>query len=164
MVESAVMALFSKSRRARLLSPVYRVTITTDVVSRATLALLTLYPPYAAYSLPGSVPGRMAAIEGLMSLPFFSLMIAVSLAIFADVLVNSVPYPPRLRWSWLADQRGVLYGLAAFCALVAPYSAAKFSELDPAARFLYLVIFFNGVGLLWCDAAAKRETRCGTLP
>lgn len=163
MMESAAMALFSKTRHACALATRRpRLAISTDVVSRLTLAMLTLYPPYAAYSLPNSVPGRMLALEGIMAYPVFILMMLITAAIVTDVLVNSIAYPPKLRWEWLSQQRCVLYGLASFCALVAPYSVAKFSSIDPAARFLYLVIFFNGIGLLWCDAAAKRESSCGT--
>lgn len=127
----------------------------TDIIARLFLAALTFYTPYAALTIPSSIPGRMVNLEGLTSYPVFIAMLALSMSIFVDVIANSLCPYKACTIEVLARMRDVIYMGCAFCVLVPLYSVSKYSYIDPAANYLYLVIFSGALSLAWCDAYAK---------
>lgn len=140
--------------------PGARFRMNTDIVARFATALLTAFTPYAALALPGSAAAKAADHQAVSAYPLFVLMALVAVAIVTDIVLNGSGPTAKVRWLWLSHQRSVMYGIATFSALVAPYTAIKISSVDPAASFIYLVLFVIGSLMLWADFRAKLEGRC----
>lgn len=136
-------------------SPAVR--MNTDIVARLLCAAFTLYPPFAALTMPDSVSGLMRLLQGGSSFLLFAGMATISGLIFVDVGVNSL-WPGGQLLPWLARRRDSLYLGAAFCALVVPFSVSRVVAIDSGASYLYVVIFLGSLALAWCDAYAKRNT------
>jgi hypothetical protein len=127
----------------------------TDVIARLALAALVFQSPYAALTLPRSIPGQMRIVEGASSYPLFFAMAVLSFVIVLDVTANILCPHRRCRLRILVGIRENLYIGCAFCTVVPLFSVSKWSVVDPAANYLYLVIFSIALALAWCDATAK---------
>jgi hypothetical protein len=133
----------------------------TDIVARLLVAALTFYTPYAAVSIPSSIANRMISMEGLTAYPLLAVMVFLSIVIFVDVVANSMCPYSRCGIKILTHFRDTLYMGCAFCVLVPLFSVSKYSTIDPAANYLYLVIFSGALSLAWCDAYEKHGVNRG---
>ena len=133
-----------------------RARMNTDVVARLLCAAFTMYPPFAALTMPDSLSGRMQIREGAVGELLFGVMAVTAILIFIDVLMNSISKVPILPL--LAMLRDRLYLCAAFCSVVVPFSVSKFMSIDSGSSYLYIVIFSGSLALAWCDSYAKKNT------
>jgi len=135
----------------------------TDIIARLFCAALTFYIPFAAFAIPWSMPARVMFFEGHGgTVPLYVLMTATAAMILLDVVANKMCPYKRCRIQWLANSRVALFTIAAFCAIVTPFSASKVLGADDATSYLYLVIFTGSLALSWCDAFDQRGVNRAT--
>lgn len=127
----------------------------TDIISRLLIASLLMYAPFTWFSTSDSVASQMGMIQPDHGVPLVLMMVSLSLAIYADVIINSV-FDCRFKWEWAKRHRDTFYMAGAFCAVTVLFSVAKYVELTSGATYLYLILFVACAAHGLVDSYAKR--------
>jgi len=115
-------------------------------IGRCLLGALVLYPPYAAFATPNSIPATMRFIDAWSAYPVYAMMIASGLLIILDAILAVGSKRVLMR---IVSYRHWVYLLAAFCAIAPPFTVAKLHPPSDATTYLYMLIFGTAVAYAW---------------